>query len=133
MNAVIEIPKGSFWKYEITNSSLILDRMLNQPCPYNYGFLPDSPIQEDGDKLDVFVLSDHPIFPLTKLEVDVIGLYRCIDNGAKDDKVVAVVKGSKLEHSFRRNIEHYLSTYKKGFEILSFETMTSKEFQSAND
>ena len=65
---VIEIPKGSKLKYEIDKSTglLMLDRVLYSSVHYpaNYGFLPQSHA-DDGDPLDVLVLMQEPVVPLT--------------------------------------------------------------------
>lgn len=119
--AIIEIPKGSKYKYELKKEGLILDRVLNQECPYNYGFLPGT-TAGDGDTQDVFVISRYPINPLTEVSIIFVGMYRCLDDGEEDNKYIALLKGE--EHYFeelnevKQNIENYLTTYKSNFIIL---------------
>jgi inorganic pyrophosphatase len=92
-NAVIEIPRGSRVKYELDKPSGLLrvDRVLYSAVHYpaNYGFLPRS-YCDDGDPLDVLVLGNEPVQPLSILRARAIGVMRMADGGKEDDKVVAV-------------------------------------------
>src|SRR5262245_41045683 len=69
--AVIEIPKGSTNKYELDKDTglLRLDRVLYSAVHYpaDYGFIPRT-FCDDGDPLDVLVLGQEPVFPLTVVE-----------------------------------------------------------------
>lgn len=91
--AVIEIPMGSNVKYELDKQTgmLRLDRVLYSAVyyPANYGFIPQT-FAEDGDPLDVLVLCQEPVVPLTVLEARTIGLMTMIDSGKKDHKILAV-------------------------------------------
>jgi len=95
-NVIIEIPKGSRVKYEIDKVSpsplVKVDRILRFPggYPANYGFIP-STYDEDGDPIDVIVLCDEPLQPLTLVICKPIGLLNTIDTEEKDDKVLAVI------------------------------------------
>lgn len=90
---VIEISKGSKEKYELDKETglLILDRILYTSTiyPANYGFIPRS-YGEDGDPLDVLVLCSQPIIPLTLVRCYPIGVIKMMDNGAYDEKIIAV-------------------------------------------
>ena len=89
----IEITKGQKQKYELDKSTgmLILDRILytSTHYPANYGFIPRT-YADDGDPLDVLVLCNEPILPMTLMRVYPIGVMRMIDGGALDDKIIAV-------------------------------------------
>src|SRR5262252_4175759 len=91
--AVIEIPKGSKNKYELDKETglLRLDRALYSAVyyPADYGFLPRT-YCDDGDPLDVLVLSQEPVYPLTIIEARAIGVMRMRDEKGSDDKIVAV-------------------------------------------
>ena len=91
--SVIEIPFGSSVKYELDKPSglIKLDRVLYSAVyyPANYGFIPQT-LAEDGDPLDVLVLCQQPVVPLTLIYARAIGLMTMIDSGASDDKVIAV-------------------------------------------
>ena len=90
---VIEIPKGSTNKYELDKETglLRLDRALHSAVyyPADYGFIPRS-YCDDGDPLDVLVLGDEPVYPLTIVEARAIGVMRMRDEKGGDDKIVAV-------------------------------------------
>ncbi|WP_019535254.1 inorganic diphosphatase [Paenibacillus ginsengihumi] len=92
-NAVIEIPAGSFTKYEIDADTghLVADRFQSMAVHYpgNYGSIPQSK-GGDGDPLDVLVLARQPLVPGTVVKVRAIGMLKMIDDGEADDKIVAV-------------------------------------------
>lgn len=91
--AVIEIPRGEKNKYELDKATgiLVLDRVLwsSVHYPHNYGFVPRT-LGEDGDPLDVLVLGQEPVAPLTMLRVRAIGGFRMRDEEGVDDKIVCV-------------------------------------------
>ena len=91
--AVIEIPKGSTNKYELDKETglLRLDRVLYSAVyyPADYGFIPRT-FCDDGDPLDVLVLGQEPVYPLTIVEARAIGVMRMRDEKGIDDKIVAV-------------------------------------------
>ena len=91
--AVIEISKGSRCKYELDKHTglLRLDRVLytSTHYPASYGFIPRT-FADDGDPLDVLVLCNEPIQPLTLVQVYPIGVMRMLDDGHIDDKIIAV-------------------------------------------
>jgi len=90
---VIEIPKGSKNKYELDKETglLRLDRVLYSAVyyPADYGFIPRT-YCDDGDPLDVLVLSQEPVYPLTIVEARAIGAMRMRDEKGMDDKIVAI-------------------------------------------
>jgi inorganic pyrophosphatase len=90
---VVEIPEGSKNKYELDKDSglLRLDRVLYSSVRYpaNYGFIPRS-YCDDGDPLDVLILGQEPVMPLTIVYVRPIGVMHMRDQGKADDKVLAV-------------------------------------------
>jgi len=93
---VIEIPLGSSVKYELEKESglIKMDRVLYSAVyyPANYGFIPQT-LAEDNDPLDVLVLSQEAVVPLTIMYARAIGLMTMIDSGTKDHKVIAVATG----------------------------------------
>ncbi len=90
---LIEIPKGSKAKYELDKETglLRLDRVLytSTVYPANYGFIPRT-LADDGDPLDVLVMCNETIFPMTLVACMPIGVIRMIDDGALDEKIIAV-------------------------------------------
>ena len=84
--AVIEISMGSNVKYELDKPTGLLrvDRVLYSAVyyPANYGFIPKT-YAEDDDPLDVLVLCQEPVVPLTLVEARAIGLMTMIDSGSR--------------------------------------------------
>src|ERR1700676_151433 len=88
-NTVIEIPFGSRVKYELDKASglIKLDRVLSSAVysPANYGFIPQT-LAEDDDPLDVLVLCQESVAPLTLVSARAIGLMTMVDRGKKTQK-----------------------------------------------
>ena len=91
--ACIEISSGSRNKYELDKETgfLKLDRILytSTHYPANYGFIPKT-YALDNDPLDVLILCNESIVPLTLVQCKPIGVMRMIDNGQADEKIIAV-------------------------------------------
>ena len=91
--ALIEIPKGCKAKYELDKETglLKLDRMLytSTVYPSNYGFIPHT-LADDGDPLDVLVLCNEVIYPMTLVHCYPIGVIKMIDSGDLDEKIIAI-------------------------------------------
>ncbi|MGN0173032.1 MAG: inorganic diphosphatase [Acutalibacteraceae bacterium] len=91
--AVIEISKGGKNKYELDKSTglLRLDRVLytSTHYPANYGFIPRT-YADDKDPLDVLVLCQESIIPLTLVDCKPIGVLEMTDGESFDEKIIAV-------------------------------------------
>lgn len=91
--AVIEISKGGKNKYELDKETglLRLDRVLytSTHYPANYGFIPRT-YADDKDPLDVLVICQESIIPLTLVECKPIGVLEMTDGEAHDEKIIAV-------------------------------------------
>lgn len=124
--AVIEIERGSNCKYELDKKTgfLRLDRILHTATHYpaNYGFIPRT-YADDGDPLDVLVLGNESIEPLTLVQVYPIGVMRMLDGGKLDDKVIAVAFSDPFFNGYHSIDElpphifdemmHFFSVYKQ--------------------
>lgn len=121
VNAIVEIPKGCNYKYEIHEGELVVDRVLNQNVPYSYGYIPDT-LCEDGDPLDIFIISRHPIHPTTKVAVYLMGVFECTDGGKQDDKLVGILVGESSGdlRTCVDTIQNYLQSYKEGFVVNNY-------------
>jgi inorganic pyrophosphatase len=91
--AIIEIPMGSSIKYELDKETglLKMDRILYSAVyyPANYGFIPQT-FAEDDDPLDVLVLCQEAVAPLTMMQARAVGVMTMIDGGKPDHKIIAV-------------------------------------------
>lgn len=123
--AIIEVPKGSKNKYELDKETglLRLDRVLYSAVHYpaDYGFIPRT-FCEDGDPLDVLVLGQEPVYPLTIIEARAIGVMRMRDDKGLDDKILAVnvrdpsvsdyMDRTQLPSHTEREIKRFFQDYK---------------------
>lgn len=95
VNGIIEIPRGSRAKYEIDKETglIKLDRVIyaSMYYPLNYGFIPRT-LGEDGDPLDIVVLTQVSVVPLCLIPSKVIGVMQMIDRGEADEKIIAVAE-----------------------------------------
>lgn len=129
--ALIEIPKGSQNKYELDKKTGLLrvDRMLHSAVfyPANYGFIPRT-YADDDDPLDVLVLGQEPIHPLSLVHCRAIGLMTMLDNKKLDHKVIAVHVNDP-EFSFYQDIAqlppHKLALLKRFFQ--DYKALEGKE------
>jgi inorganic pyrophosphatase len=127
INVVIEIPQGSNIKYELDKESgaIFLDRILygSQFYPANYGFVPNT-LADDGDPIDVLVLSSESVVPGCVIKSRVIGVLIMEDESGKDEKIIAV-PALKLDPQMAKintledlpeiklqQIKHFFETYK---------------------
>src|SRR5882762_3730184 len=107
-NTVIEIPFGSSVKYELDKTSglIKLDRILYSAVyyPANYGFIPQT-LAEDDDPLDVLVLCQEPVVPLTIIHSRTIGLITMIDAGKQEQQNMAVAPEDHECNPYRAGAE----------------------------
>jgi inorganic pyrophosphatase len=93
-NVVIEIPANSGpVKYEMDKETgvLAVDRLLTTSMyyPCNYGYVPQT-LSEDGDPVDVLVLTPVPLINGCLVRCRAIGLMRMTDESGIDNKILAV-------------------------------------------
>ncbi len=126
INVIIEIPKGSKNKYELDKETglIVLDRAMHtsQDYPFDYGFMPQSH-WEDGDPLDVVVLTTYPLACGVLVKVRPVGIINMVDDGDSDAKIIGVPeKDPRFDHILDlddvnkhvlKEIEHFFLTYKK--------------------
>jgi inorganic pyrophosphatase len=126
MNVIIEIPRGSQNKYEIDKETglIALDRVLHtaQAYPFDYGFVPQT-LWDDGDALDVVVLTTAPLMPGILVRVRPVAILPMTDSGEKDEKVLAVPSDdprfaeikdlADVNKHTLKEISHFFLTYKQ--------------------
>jgi len=125
---VIEIPQGSAVKYELDKDTgvIFVDRFLFTAMyyPFNYGFVPQT-LADDGDPVDVLVISREPVVPGAVMRCRPIGMLEMRDEAGVDTKVIAVPH-EKLDPSYshiktvdnlpeiiREKIKHFFEHYKE--------------------
>jgi inorganic pyrophosphatase len=124
-NTIVEIPKGSNNKYEIDKETglIALDRAnySSAPYPFDYGFAPQT-LWDDGDALDVVILSTFPIALGVLVSVRPVAVMEMIDSGESDYKIIAVPVNDKRWEDVKdladvnkhtlKEIQHFFETYK---------------------
>ena len=122
---VIEISKGSKKKYELDKETgfIILDRVLytSTHYPANYGFIPRT-LGDDGDPMDVLLLCSEPLEPLSLCRAYPIGVISMVDNGANDEKIIAIPYGDPTYNGYTDieqlpkhifdEMQHFFQVYK---------------------
>lgn len=126
INVVNEIPKGSTLKIEWDRerAAFTLDRV--EPAiyakPVNYGFIPKT-LDEDGDELDVLIVTDEPIPTGIWLKAKILGVLNFEDDGEMDHKVICVPEDDRhtgnsintlddLGEQWKKQIEEHFKHYK---------------------
>jgi inorganic pyrophosphatase len=101
---VVEIPKNSNIKYELDEETgiLFVDRKLHTSMvyPFNYGFIPHTK-EEDGDPIDILILSNDQFSPLSVIKSKPIGVLIMEDEEGKDSKIIAV-PNEKIDFDYSR-------------------------------
>ena len=122
---IVEIPKGSRNKYELSKELgvLKLSRVLFSSLHYpgDYGLIPRT-FCEDGDPLDVLVFNNEPTFPGCVIEARPIGVFKMFDKELPDDKILAVPANDPLFKDYRsiddipqhflQEVAHFFEVYK---------------------
>jgi len=140
VNGIIEIPKNTRAKYELDKESglLLMDRVIfsSMYYPANYGFIPRT-YCDDDDPLDILVLSQINVVPMCIVSAKVIGVMRMLDDGEKDDKIIAVAANdmsvnymndiTDLPAHFVKELQNFFEDYKK----LEQKTVEVEQFQDA--
>lgn len=124
--ACIEISKGSKKKYELDKETglIILDRILytSTHYPANYGFIPKT-YSGDNDPLDVLVLCQETLEPMSLVKCRPIGVVLMIDGGEVDEKIIAVVENDPVMNVYKdisdlpchmlEEMQHFFRVYKQ--------------------
>jgi inorganic pyrophosphatase len=128
VNVIIEVPMNADpVKYEFDKDSgaIFVDRFIGTPMfyPCNYGFVPHT-LSDDGDPVDVLVVSDFAIMPGAVISAKPVGVLIMEDEKGMDEKIIAV-PALKLNSSYEKineiaelpenlvnKIKHFFEHYK---------------------
>jgi len=93
-NVIIEIPMNADpIKYEVDHDTgaLFVDRFMGTAMHYpcNYGYVPQT-IADDGDPVDVLVITPFPLIPGVVVTCRAIGMLKMEDEAGGDSKLLAV-------------------------------------------
>lgn len=131
VTALIEVPLGSKVKYELDKETGLIkvDRVLYSSVHYpaNYGFIPQT-YCEDKDPLDILVIGQLPVVPLSLMRTRPIGLMQMVDQGDADDKIIAVhVDDPEFAHleSIQQLSPHRLKELRRFF--MDYKILEGKE------
>ena len=135
VSAIIEIPKGTHAKieYDVKLEVFKLDRVLYSAVyyPTAYGFIPHT-LWDDGDPLDILVLTEEPLQTGLLLQVRPVGVLVMTDEKGSDSKILSVPvfdprytevnEIDAVPKHFLREAEHFFETYKEleGKSVKSF-------------
>ena len=128
-NVIIEIPiNDNPVKYEFDKEigAIMVDRFMQAPMfyPCNYGFIPHT-LSQDGDPVDVLVMSQYPIIPGAIIKVRPVGVLIMEDESGVDEKILAVPTNkidvtfenikdiSDVPQMIKDRINHFFENYKK--------------------
>lgn len=118
VNAVVEIEKGSSVKYEYDGDLGVFryDRSLDSAMVYpsNYGSIPGT-LCDDGDPLDILILTQQPIDKGTMVECRVLGVLDMEDEGYKDYKVLAVPTSTRKRFRNLNDVDSLFLRISKNF------------------
>jgi inorganic pyrophosphatase len=144
LNVIIEVPMNADpVKYEMDKESgaIFVDRFIGTAMyyPCNYGFIPHT-LSEDGDPVDVLVISDFSLISGAVISVKPIGVLIMEDEKGRDEKILAV-PSKKLNSQFERvesyqelpvslinKIKHFFEHYK---DLEKEKWVKVKEFEDA--
>lgn len=128
VNVLVEIPQGASVKYELDKDSgvIMVDRFAFTAMvyPFNYGFIPQTKA-EDGDPVDVLVISTYPVMPGCAIPVRPVGMLEMEDEEGIDTKIIAVPTQkvdpfyahisdiADIDEITRKKIQHFFNHYKE--------------------
>ena len=127
IDMLVEIPNNSFVKYEYDKEEKFIrvDRVLHTCMAYpgNYGYI-EKTLAEDADPIDVLLIADYKLHPLSKIRIRLVGVLLMTDEKGKDEKLLAVPHDSvdptyheindvhDIPKHILKKIKHFFEHYK---------------------
>jgi inorganic pyrophosphatase len=127
INVIIEIPAfAPPIKYEVDKDTDLVwvDRLQGATMAYpaNYGYINQT-LANDGDPVDVLVVTPHPLLVGSVIRCRPIGMLRMTDDGGEDAKVIAVpvdklsaiyknITAVEQIPLLKEQVEHFFKHYK---------------------
>ncbi len=138
VNAIIETPKGSVYKYDYDPKLEVfcLDKImpLGMKFPFDFGFIAGTK-GEDGDPLDIILLMDQPNIPGIVVRCRVVGVLEAIQmehdgRHVRNDRIIGVSNLSR-EHEKIWEVKDLSSGVLNeiGSFFKHYNVMAGKEFQ----
>jgi len=130
ITAIIETPRGSTEKYDYDEKSgfFKLKKILpsGMMFPYDFGFIPGTK-GEDGDPLDIIIISEFHSFPGCMMDCRLIGALKAVQTEKKkkirNDRFIAIPVQSttfkkietanNLSHNTVEELEQFFINYNK--------------------
>ena len=131
VEVVIETPAGSRNKYlyDEERGMFRLHKLLplGTTFPFDFGFVPET-LAEDGDPVDVLVLSDEPLFPGCVVPVRLLGVIEAEQKERRgkpirNDRLIGVPETKKIRPTARTltdlpdgvlgQLEHFFVAYNR--------------------
>jgi inorganic pyrophosphatase len=131
VEVVIETPAGSRSKYLYDEAREVfrLHKLLplGTTFPFDFGFVPET-LADDGDPLDVLVLSAEPLFPGCRVDVRLLGVIEAEQSerrgrAIRNDRLIGVPETKKIRPRERSladlpeavldQLEHFFVAYNK--------------------
>ena len=140
VNVVIETPKGSAQKYDYDPESHFfkLSKILpsGMVFPYDFGFIPDTK-GEDGDPLDVIIISEFNSFPGCMIKCRIIGAIKAeqsVKNSGKmirNDRYLAIPKCSNIFENIKsmHDLPEQIMDQLEGF-FVDYNKLEGKKFKA---
>jgi inorganic pyrophosphatase len=138
MRVIIETPRGKGQKYDFDPQSgyFILKKIMpaGMVFPFDFGFFPGT-IGEDGDPIDVIVISEIETFPGCMMECRVIGAITAEQRerdgqSMRNDRYIAIPEVSQLYANINdlENLPQEMITQLEHF-FISYNQQAEKEFK----
>lgn len=130
VSVIIETPRGSRnkLKYDPEKRLYKLSKLMPEGMvfPYDFGFIPGTKA-EDGDPLDILVLTDEPLFPGCLVDCFLAGVIECEQEMEgrmkRNDRLIAVAQASliyaevrdlaDLNPAVEKQVEAFFVNYQK--------------------